>query len=401
MPGIRVWLVQIRRLASDERLTQGTPPGWYAFSPSPASPDLVTELEANEKYYVDSITMIAEENGEAVVSASMMPMRQNVRGHVVPMAGLAGVASLPQVRRRGLVRQVLNELLGQVRDSGFVVSAQYPFRPSFYERFGYVGVTKARTARFDPAGLTHLQRADLPGEVTWGPIGEGYDHYRALALEILPRRHGFSVLPDSRDVYARDKNAKWLATARVDGKVVGAVAYVITGHGGTLQADDLLVTTPLSRALLLQFLARHADQVGEVSVRIAPDEHPELWATDLAVRVETDVNYPVGAAPMARVLSVEGLRGMAVGSGHVSVEIVDDPYIAGKYVLDGTSGALDITTGGDPTVTLNAAGFSGLVYGVLGPDDVGLRGFGHVPTDSAPELAGLFPRRAPYFFAKF
>jgi predicted acetyltransferase len=396
-----VWPVQIRRLTPDEPLTQSTLPGWYAFAPSPASPDLATELRAKDKYHVEDITLIAEENGEAVVSATMIPMRQNVRGHVVPLAGLSGVASMPQVRRRGLVRQVLNELLGQVRDSGFVVSAQYPFRPSFYERFGYVGVTKAKTARFNPANLTHLQRVDLPGEVTWGPIGEGYDDHRALTLDILPQRHGFSVLPDSRAVYPRDKNEKWLATARVDGKVVGAVAYTITGHAETLQADDLLVTTPLSRALLLQFLARHADQVGEVSVRIAPDEHPELWATDLAVRVETDVTYPAGAAPMARVLSVEGLRGMPVGSGHVSVEIVDDPYIAGKYVLDGTSGALEITTGSDPAITLNAAGFSGLVYGVLDPSDVDIRGFGHVPADSAAELASLFPRRAPYFFARY
>lgn len=393
--------MQIRRLASDERLTQRTLPGWYAFSPSPASPDLVTELRARQKYYVDDITVVAEENGEAVVSASMVPMRQNVRGHVVPLAGLSGVAAMPQVRRRGLVRQVLNELLGQVRDAGFVVSAQYPFRPSFYDRFGYVGVTKAKTARFNPADLTHLQRAELPGEVTWGPIGEGYDDYRTLSLEMLPQRHGFSVLPDSRAGFSRDKNEKWLATARVDGKVVGAVTYAITGHAETLQANDLLVTTPLSRALLLQFFARHADQVGEVSVWVDPDEHPELWATDLAVRVETDVTYPAGAAPMARVLSVEGLRGMPVGSGHVSIEIVDDPYIAGKYVLDGTSGALDITPGGNPTITLNSAGFSGLVYGVLDPSDVDLRGFGHVPADSVAQLASLFPRRTPYFFARY
>ncbi|MFD1052325.1 hypothetical protein ACFQ1S_45475, partial [Kibdelosporangium lantanae] len=107
------------------------------------------------------------------------------------------------------------------------------------------------------------------------------------------------------------------------------------------------------------------------------------------------------AAPMARVLSVEGLRGMAVGSGRVSVEVVDDPYIAGKYVLDGTSGELEITAGGEPTVTLNAAGFSGLVYGVLDPSDVDMRGFGHVPADSVAGLASLFPRRVPYFFARY
>jgi hypothetical protein len=125
-----------------------------------------------------------------------------------------------------------------------------------------------------------------------------------------------------------------------------------------------------------------------------------LWATDLAVR-ETDVAYPAEAVPMARVLSVEGLRGTPVGSGHVSVEIVDDRYIAGEYVLDSTFDALEITTGSDPAITLNAAGFSGLVYGVLDPSDVDIRGFGHVPADSAAELASLFPRRAPHFFARY
>lgn len=44
---------------------------------------------------------------------------------------------------------------------------------------------------------------------------------------------------------------------------------------------------------------------------------------------------------------------------------------------------------------------SGLIYGVLDPDDVVVRGFGEVPVDVAPRLRALFPRRIPYLFASF
>lgn len=45
--------------------------------------------------------LVAEEDGVAVVDASAIPMRQNVRGCVYPMAGIARVATLPLARRRG------------------------------------------------------------------------------------------------------------------------------------------------------------------------------------------------------------------------------------------------------------------------------------------------------------
>ena len=52
-----------------------------------------------------------------------------------------------------------------MRDTGCVLSALYPFRPSFYERFGYVGLPRARTVTFSPADSAGLMRKELPGEV--------------------------------------------------------------------------------------------------------------------------------------------------------------------------------------------------------------------------------------------
>jgi hypothetical protein len=44
---------------------------------------------------------------------------------------------------------------------------------------------------------------------------------------------------------------------------------------------------------------------------------------------------------------------------------------------------------------------SGLIYGVLDPDEVVIRGLGQVPAEAAARLRLLFPRRVPYLFAHF
>jgi len=356
-----------------------------------------------QPYHQDNVTLVAEEDGTAVAEASAIPMRQNVRGTVYPMAGIAGVASHPLARRRGHVRAVLDELLGRMRDEGNAVSALYPFRPSFYERFGYVGVPRTRTVRFSPADLGSLIRTEPAGDVALDRVGAGFGVYRKFTHGLLPLRHGFSVLPECQEAQLRDADARWLVTARVDGEVVGAVTYRITGFGEELIADDLLVTGPLGRALLLRFFARHVDQVATIVLTVPPDEVPELWTTDLAAVTETRTAFPASAAPMARVLSLDALNGMAVGAGRVEVRIVDDPLLGGSYVLDGRSGVLEVTRSAAPSpgVTLTAMGLSGLVYGVLQPGDVVIRGFGDVPSDAVPDLSALFPRSLPYFFARF
>jgi predicted acetyltransferase len=395
--------MEIRQISSEERLTHAFPLQAYAFEASPAPLEEAAKYRGYLPFQEDNVTLVVEEDGTSLAAVSVVPMRQNVRGTLHPMAGVSGVAVHPLARRRGHVRTLLTRLLGDMRDDGHPVSALYPFRASFYERFGYVGLPKRRRVTFHPADLGHLVRADLPGEVTWERIGTGYDAYRAFTLRLAAERHGFAVFPDVRAERLRADDAHWLVTARVDGEVAGAAAYRITGHGAEMQVDDLLTTTPLSRTLLLQFFARHVDQVDRVVAGIGADELPELWATDLGTVTESRTRIPHMNAPMARVLAVPPLAGTPVGPGRVVVEVVDDPFIAGTYLLDGRGGRLEV--GGDeagvPRATVRAAGLSALVYGVLDPDDLPLRGFGAVPADAGAQLRALFPRAVPYLFADF
>jgi predicted acetyltransferase len=395
--------MEIRQIDAQERAEVSLPIQSYAFQSSPADAVLEERLRKNQDYYAGNVTLVAEEDGAAVADASAIPMRQNIRGEVYPMAGVAGVATLPQARRRGYARALLTQLLGQMRDSGHVASALYPFRPSFYERFGYVGLPRTRTVTFSPSCFASLLHADLPGDVTWESAKEGYAVYRDFTTRLLADEHGFSVFPDYRAVEVRDAD-RWIAVARADGgEAAGVVTYRVTGHAQALAADDMLVASPLGRALLLQFFARHIDQVSEVSVEVAPGELPELWATDMIAVSQSTTAFPHSAAPMARVLSLRALAGMPTGQERVTVEVVDDRFTEGRYALDGRSGRLEVATNTmlESEATLTAAGLSALIYGVLDPAEIVIRGLGDISPEPAARLRQLFPRRIPYLYARF
>jgi predicted acetyltransferase len=403
----RAWVahherVKIRQINASERDPLSVRIQAYAFGQSP-SDDVYERMRANQKFYREHVTVVAEVDGDAVADASAVPMRQNIRGATFRMAGIAGVATLPQARRRGYASALVTELLGMMRESGYPVSTLYPFRPSFYGRHGFVGLPQPKTATFPVSSVAWLRGARLAGTVRWGRLAEHYDAYRALTERLLAGRHGFAVLPESRMEQYRQADNPWLVTAWVDDTVAGAVSYRISGFGRDLVAGDMLTASPLGRALLLGFFGSHADQVEKVSVVVSPAELPELWGTDFAAEISAETSFPTSPAPMARVLSVEGLAGMPVGDARVTVEVVEDPFIAGYYQLDGTTGVLDArrVTAATTDATLTAAGLSGLIYGVLDPDELPIRGFGQVSGPAAERLRTLFPRALPYLHAHF
>jgi predicted acetyltransferase len=392
--------MNFRQITAAERTATMFPLQAYAFMPSPWPAEDEESYRGRMRFYETAVSLIAEEEGRALAGVGAFRMQQNVRGLVHDMAGIASVSSHPSARRRGLVRALLDRLLRQMLDEGCAVSALYPFRPSFYARFGYVGTPRHRTAAFAPEGLSHLTRAELPGEVERLPMSEGFSEWDGLTRRLLHERHGFAVFDEVRSAEFRD-DPYWVAVARVDGEVVGAVRYRIERFGGDLLATDLLTTGPLGRALLLQFLARHIDQVSRVVVTVSTDDVPELWGTDLTVTTEGKVAYPRNGGPMVRVLNMTALSGTAVGTGDVTIEIPDDELIGGVWRLTGDDGRLTVAKGTTPSATLTVAGLSGLVYGVLDPVEVFTRGLGTLSPEAIAPLATLFPRQMPYLVADF
>ncbi len=243
-------------------------------------------------------------------------------------------------------------------------------------------------------------RVDLPGTVERLPMKDAFDEYDAFTRRLADEQHGFCVFDEVRTAEFRNDKV-WVALARVDGETVGAIRYRIDRFGGNLLGESMLTAGPWGRALLLQFFARHVDQVGRIVVELGTDEVPDLWGTDMAVTTEGLVAYPRNGGPMARILDLDGLDGTPAGPGAVTVEVVDDELIGGTYRLESHDGVLRVSKGTDPDARVTVAGISGLVYGVLDPIDVLARGFGVVDNDAVEPLRSLFPRQMPYMFADF
>ena len=58
-------------------------------------------------------------------------------GAYVPMAGIGGVGTLPEHRRRGHVRRMFDSVFADMRERGQVFSTLYPFSFPYYRMFGY------------------------------------------------------------------------------------------------------------------------------------------------------------------------------------------------------------------------------------------------------------------------
>jgi len=373
----------------------------YAFGATPSEPN----ADERRKWlrYVEKTTPVAAfVDGKPVATATFPAMTQNVRGSVLPMTGVGGVASLPEGRRQGYVRQVMAFGFGLMREGGVPVSTLYPFRESFYERLGYTGFPTPRYATLNPGDLAPLVRMPVPAEVEQLPMAEGFEEWRAFLERLQTTVHGFSLKDVSNSVRLKDDNVWWLAVVREAGTVTGAMTFRITGYTGELRADTFYATTSAARYGLLGWIGRHVDQVKATHIKLGPQEFPELWFRDLAAHSST-VDDDAWPAPMARIVSVAGLGGIGAGDTRIALTLSDDlcPWNDGVWTLSAEGGHLTVTPGGDPACALTIQGLSALVFCGHDPADFVYRGWGDPDPDAQDALRTLFPPAFPVLHEQF
>jgi hypothetical protein len=392
--------VDIRIVPPEEFATLGT--GAYAFGPSPQKPEPERQ-QARLNYSANTLGLATFEDGEPQTSCTILKMTENLRGAVLPMGGIGGVASFPQARRKGYVREMLTRGFELMHERGDAVSTLYPFRDSFYERLGYAEMQKNRFTTIKPEDLGPLLKMDLPGTVTQQGMHTGFDDWWAFMTSIQPLRHGFSIQERERAIESRDTNDRWVVLVREDGVTTGAMTFKITGYGETLLADTFHATTVAARYQLLSWIARHVDQVAKAVIELAPDEYPELWFRDLVAQTSTEHNH-AWPAPMGRVISVAGLAGMAAGDAPaISLRVTDEqcPWNTGTWTFASDNGVLSVSPGGTATSDLTIQGLSALVWTGHDPATFRYRGWGDPDDATRATLRALFPPAIPFLNEKF
>ncbi|MBN1428573.1 MAG: GNAT family N-acetyltransferase [Anaerolineae bacterium] len=389
----------IREISGDEMLDIMHGMAAYAFHPSPPLIDKDDWLEVARKR--QGVTCIALfEDGAPVAMAANKALTQQVRGQMVGAGGVWNVMTHPSARRKGYARQVLAQLVVAIRESGQPLSCLYPFRESFYERLGYVAFPQPLKAILSPLALLPLLKQDLGGEVEMLLFSEGFEYFLDYLGELRRRIHGMAIFDQADRGWAERYNS-WLALARVDGKTVGAMVYTIKGDRPTeftLCATRFYYHTSRGRYLLLEWIARHADQANRVETWLPPFERPETWMPDMRLQKETDWFYPMG-----RVIDVAGIEGMPIGPGSFSARIDDPlcPWNNGVWRFESIDGHLQVSRTDQAECDLGIQALAALVYGTHDPDDFMFRGWGKVSNEAKAMMRSMFPPMQPYLHEQF
>ena len=399
MTDTRTSSIEIRTVDHDEFVEYDV--NHYAFGATPSARD-PDDARKRIPYLADATAIAAFEGGKPQATAVVHSMTQHVRGRILPMGGIGGVASLPAGRRKGTVRALMARGFEIMRDRGEHVSTLYPFRDSFYERLGYAGFPTPRYVKFAPEALGQLVRMPKPGEVEQVSMSEGFDAWRGFLESYQREHHGVSLKALSNAVASRDQNVAWIAFVREHGEITGAMTFHITGYTESLHAGTFYYRTSAARYQLLDWIGRHVDQVKHAWIKLGPQEFPELWFGDLHAEISTTFEH-AWPAPMARIVSVAELGGLEAGDGRIAIDLVDElcPWNAATWTLTGSGGTLVVEPGGTPACTIAIQGLSALVYCGHDPADFVYRGWGDPDGQSQAILRALFPPAFPVLHEQF
>lgn len=322
-----------------------------------------------------------------------------IRGDWHEMAGLSAVASPPESRRRGLVREMLAESLAEYRENDVYFSALWPFSYEFYGKYGWATVTKYTKYETTPDALAldteptgEFRRLDADDWELLVPVFDVHSERFALSTDRTEdwwRERVFKGWQKDPYAYA------WMR----DGEVRGYVVYTVRDgdDGKRLDLQEVVYADDEAYRHLLRFAQYHDSQVE--TVQFYDSENTTLL--DL-VDDPREVECEVHTGPMFRLVDVP--RALeTVGYPDVDGTVtfrVTDPLVEwndGTFELD-TEGAVSCDrTDADPDVTTDVNALSQLVAGYYSVEDAERFGKFEVHGDDArARLDVLFPKRAVF-----
>lgn len=134
-------------------------------------PDIVSlneKADSPPEKPVDNIWCAFE--ADKMIAKIQIPMYQvRFDGHLVPLAGIGGVATLPQYRNRGAIRGCFVEAFREMQKNGILFSYLYPFSTAYYHMFGYTPGCQMTTWKVP---LSSLPKGKLTGSISLYEKGE-------------------------------------------------------------------------------------------------------------------------------------------------------------------------------------------------------------------------------------
>lgn len=365
----------VKIVTTEEERKKSTHLTSYAFIPAPA--DLIRPqigMESLKNSFIQSV--YPKDQDLPIATATCIPMTQNVRGKIFKMGGIAAVATEPEFRKQGIIRQLMDNIFSHAQETREVFSALFPFKESFYAKFGYVALPQNKTATFSIDKLSSTTNMKLSGTVKHFYLKDVFDQYYDFTVEMQGKIHGMSIAPKETTNFMNISKPSYVAFAYENEKITGCFVYTTKGAGGPIDIRYFYYVNANAKYLLLQFLALHIDQFTQVTLPFSPSENLELWLNDLSLKVST---RSWANDPMGRIMIVEALQGMQVGTGSLIIRIIDEQcqWNEGIFTFKSNNGILEVIKESNSDLkvdcSLTISGLTAIIYGGYDIEDFPFR----------------------------
>ncbi len=275
------------------------------------------------------------------LAAAMLDRRfeVNVNGAFVRANGIGMVASSPETRRHGLVRDMLGWHLAELRRAGVVLSLLYPFEFRFYNRMGWGFASRMLQATIpvrefagygrDVGRMCRLGVCDKDG---FHPESEyTRDEVVAAMNDIYmtqARGHNLIARREPRDWHRMlriDEGRRYVYGWRSDaGRIEGYVMVMTRGdeYPNDLRVREMIGSTPDAWRGLFWYLSCHDSHIKNIRLMLHPDDQ----ILELLSNPRIDAKLEHG--PMARAVDAAGLlqaRGTEdIERGSCTIQVMDE-----------------------------------------------------------------------------
>lgn len=339
------------------------------------------------------------------IDAGLMriPMAQWFEGRAVSMVGLAGVAVSIAGRGQRLGQKLMRESLQEMREEGTALSALYGSTTSFYRRVGYERAGSRFSAE---VSVRELTSRGGPLEVR-GLCPEDHPQVEALQAKHV-RDH--ACLVRGPYLWVRVRGPRGMTAQGYgfyrDGVLEG-YAYVVRhpGHSmqtNTLEATDVVLTTPDALSTFLGFLAGHRALYTHARWPSPPASAlllniPDPWQFKLTL----DEHWLLRIVNLQAALQQRGYPDHLQHELHLQVA---DPLLQeneGRWLLRVHDGEATVEPGGEGHLELDIGAMASLYTGFLDAHQLHLAGRAQGQTQALQTATTIFggatPQLADFF----
>ena len=258
---------------------------------------------------LDKYAALEEDDQTMMSCLSVIRYPMHFDGHTVVMAGIGGVSSLPQYRRRGGIRACFEKMLPELYQEDVVFSCLYPFSTEYYRKFGYEMSPQLSAYEWKLSFLPDVKRIDKVWQKNYNLMICGEEWEYRFITEANPYQTGSYTYLYYKEDGTPTAYLTFHSEDTPNGKVIAATRLLFTGVCGLLG--------------LLTLMRGFASDYTAVRFTLPEDCEIEPLIPELSLNACTRTRRNMG---MVRVIHVQKALELAryQGSGTLTLRILDE-----------------------------------------------------------------------------